>query len=351
MPKPDAHGNGHGETVVKRVSGKGHHDEHGGAWKVAFADFCLALLCLFLVLWLMASREQQETAEQLRMAQGGTPMDGGGGGRVPAESGNPLGSLISREPVPSRGDDPDNRHGNPGARSSGEGAGPTPKLSKSRYESASDMNELARVLADVSRRAGLEDNLSSVITPFGLRVMLHDTEREGMFKRGSAIPTERFRALMQELGPLFAQIENQLMIVGHTDSLPYVEKSPTAFSNWALSNNRAAAARTHLLTGGMPEASVLQVVGMADRAPMTPDNPRADVNRRIELMVLTPEQARNVSAMYGMPTRSEPLVQGSLSALPARLEQGVSALRSQLLAAGRDGGTTATLAPLRTSTP
>ncbi|MCR5869202.1 MAG: flagellar motor protein MotB [Aquincola tertiaricarbonis] len=351
MSKPEAKGKGHHEeTVVKRVSGKGHHDDHGGAWKVAFADFCLALLCLFLVLWLMASREQQETAEQLRMAQGGSPMDGGGGGRIPGEPGSALGSLISREPVPSRGDDPTNKEGNPGARSSGEGAGPTPKLSKSRYESESDMNELARVLADVSRRAGLEDNLQSVITPYGLRVMLHDTEREGMFKRGSAIPTERFRGLMQALGPLFAQIENQLMIVGHTDSLPYVEKSPTAFSNWALSNSRASAARSHLLMGGMPESSVLQVVGMADRAPMTPDNPRADVNRRIELMVLTPDQARNVSAMYGMPTRSQALVPGSLSVVPAKADQGVAALRTQLLA-GRDTAAPLQAADTRKNTP
>lgn len=336
MSKPEGKGKAHHEeTVVKRVSGKGHHDDHGGAWKVAFADFCLALLCLFLVLWLMASREQQETAEQLRMAQGGSPMEGGGGGRIPGEPGNPLGSLISREPVPSHGDDARNREGAVGARESGEGAGPTPKLSKSRYESEADMAELARVMAEVSRRAGLEDNLQAVVTPFGLRVMLHDTDREGMFKRGSAIPTERFRALMQALGPLFAQIENQLMIVGHTDSLPYVEKSPTAFSNWSLSNNRAAAARTHLLMGGMPETSVLQVTGMADRAPMTPDNPRADVNRRIELMVLTPDQARTVSAMYGMPTRSQSLVPGSVSVVPAKPEAGVAALRTQLLA-GRD---------------
>lgn len=337
MAKGDGHG--HGETIVIKVSGKGHHDDHGGAWKVAFADFCLALLCLFLVLWLMASREKQETAEQLRMAQGGSPMEGGGGGRVPGEPGNPLGSLISREPVPARGDDPRAREGDLGGRDAGQGAGPTPKLSKSKYESESDMNELARVLADVSRRAGLQDNLESVITPFGLRVMLHDTEREGMFKRGSAIPNERFRALMQQLGPLFAQIENQLLIVGHTDSLPYAAMSPTAFTNWALSNSRASAARTHLLLGGMPETSVLQVVGMADRAPMTPDNPRADVNRRIELMVLTPTQARNVSAMYGVPARTEPLSPGSRTSLPAKLEQGVAALRDQLLA-GREGQTT-----------
>lgn len=322
---------GHGETIVIKVSGKGHHDDHGGAWKVAFADFCLALLCLFLVLWLMASREKQETAEQLRMAQGGSPMEGGGGGKVPLAPGNPLGSMLSREPVPSRGDDARNRDGAVGARESGEGAGPTPKLSKSKYESESDMKELARVLADVSRRAGLEDNLQSVITPFGLRVMLHDTDKEGMFRRGSAIPNDRFRALMQQLGPLFAQIENQLLIVGHTDSLPYAARSPTAFSNWALSNNRASAARTHLLIGGMPETSVLQVVGMADRAPLTPADTRADVNRRIELMVLTPEQSRNLSAMYGLPARSQPLGPGSATALPARIENGVAALREQLL--------------------
>ncbi|HSI60751.1 MAG TPA: flagellar motor protein MotB [Ideonella sp.] len=325
MSKPDAHG----ATVVKRVSGKAHDDAHGGAWKVAFADFCLALLCLFLVLWLMAARDQEKTAEALRTATG-SPFDEGGRGRVPTLEGSSAGSLISREPVPSRGDDPSSRGGQLNGRDVGEGGGPTPRLAKTRYESEADLKELAQTLERISAESGLARNVEAAITPYGLRVMLHDTDKEGMFKRGNAIPTERFRALLHRLGPLFAQIENQLLVVGHTDAMQYADRSPLAFSNWALSNERAMSARAQLLVGGMPVKSVLQVVGMADRAPLDTQNPRADVNRRIELMVLTPAQSRNLSAMFGIPGATQPLTDDSSSAARAG-DATVAALRDQLL--------------------
>ncbi len=144
----------------------------------------------------------------------------------------------------------------------------------------------------------------------GLRVMLHDTDRQGMFARGSAMPSERFRSLLRRMGPLFAQIENQMLILGHTDALKYVEQGPSAYSNWSLSNERAMAARLNLIAGGMPRESVLQVIGMADRAPLDAKDSRAAVNRRIELMILSSSQARNLAAMFGMPGHTTPLIDG-----------------------------------------
>src|SRR5690606_17507905 len=97
-------------------------------------------------------------------------------------------------------------------------------------------------------------------------------------------------------------IENQMLIVGHTDAVPYTgARDTTAFSNWSLSSNRAMSARAQLMGGGMPASSVLQVVGMADRSPLDSQNPRAAINRRIEMLILTSGQARNIAAMFGMP--------------------------------------------------
>jgi chemotaxis protein MotB len=127
---------------------------------------------------------------------------------------------------------------------------------------------------------------------------------------------------------VFARIENQMLIVGHTDSLQYRDRGPTALSNWALSTQRAMAARSYLMMGGMPAGSVLQVVGLADRAPLNPKNPAAHENRRIEFLILTKGQASSISAMFGMPGETEPLTEGVETSLPDSDE--LARLRGQL---------------------
>jgi chemotaxis protein MotB len=290
----------HDATIVKRGGGKHDHDEHGGAWKVAFADFCLALLSLFLVLWLMAAREKEAAQSMLKDLSAGQLE---GPGKKPEISNNPTGSLIERFPTMHDGTGPGNDAG----------------TAKVTYDSPADLAALSKKLEKMSEEAGLAANLEATVTPFGLRVMLHDTDKQGMFMRGSALPTGRFARLLQKMGPLFAQMENQLLIVGHTDSVQYAFAERTGMSNWTLSSNRAMAARAQLLTGGMRADSVLQVIGMADRAPIDEAHTDANVNRRIELMILTRKQSQAVSAMFGAPGATHELVDGvSVSAAGKR---------------------------------
>ena len=296
-----------GEAIVKRVSRKHDDDEHGGsAWKVAFADFCLALMCLFLVLWVMAASKAEKMAEMKQGTPGGI-MDEGVGRRLSA-LGGPRGSLIDRQPVPSQGDTIAARrkvvNGDRDERGSGD------HFANRRLESPAELYELSQVVKRLSSEAGLASNVASVVTPQGLRIMLHDTDQQGMFARGSSMPGDRFRTLLRRMGPLFAQIENQMLILGHTDALPYADVGRSAYSNWSLSNDRAMSARLNLLAGGMRSDSVLQVVGMADRAPLDADHPRAGVNRRIELLILTSEHARALTAMFGMPAEVSSLMDG-----------------------------------------
>lgn len=264
-------------AIVKRASKRAHEDDHGGAWKVAFADFCLALTALFLVLWLMAARQQQALA---KIVQEATNSQVGGAGIKPEVSTSPSGSMIERFPT------------------SHEGAGPA-QGARTSYDSPQELARLSQALQQMSEAAGLGANLSAVVTPFGLRVMLHDTDRQGMFMRGSPLPTPRFGRLLRTMAPLFAQMENQMLIVGHTDSVQYADAGHAAYSNWSLSSNRGLAARAELLDGGMRKESVLQVVGMADRAPLDAAHPTAAANRRIELLILTRAQAAGVAAMFG----------------------------------------------------
>lgn len=281
-------GGGH-ETVVKRVSRREEGDEHGGAWKVAFADFCLALLCLFLVLWLLASRNAERMQVVLNNA-GSNMLDDGQGTTNTLSSGS-KGSMIERHPVPARSEEPS--AGDPN-RGSSEARRQKPSL-----DSPEQLHELARRITGLATEEGLEGHLRTAVTPQGLRLQLHDTEASGMFERGSAQPGVRLKALLHRLGPLLAEVRNQLLIVGHTDSTAYQDHGPGAFTNWALSSHRAMAARHELMSGGMPESSVLQVVGMADAAPLDAQHPTAAANRRIELMLLTSAQSQSITGMYG----------------------------------------------------
>ena len=307
MLKP--HDKGHDQTIVKRGGGKHAHDEHGGAWKVAFADFCLALSCLFLVLWLMASRNTESLQQILTEADGAKTDQGKG--VMPEQVGGPRGSLIERFPMPKTG----NSDTEGASKAAGE---PNPNIQqqKVKYDSPNDLAALSKALTKLSADFGLTSNLESIVTPYGLRVMLHDTDRQGMFVRGSAVPTDKFRALLRNMGPLFAQMENQMLIVGHTDSLQYSDTSYAAFSNWTLSSNRAMSARSQLLAGGMNRESVLQVVGMADRAPLDTKRADAGVNRRIELLVLTTAQAKTIASMFGVPDSASALTETIDTAMP-----------------------------------
>ncbi|MCW7536530.1 OmpA family protein [Aquabacterium sp. A7-Y] len=297
----------HAEAVIKRVSRKHEDDGHGGGWKVAFADFCLALMCLFMLLWVLSARDSERASQALAA---GSTIEEGAGPQFGESMRSADGSLISREPVPATATGP-----------AGDSAEPRPEKVepvKRRYDTAAEQEDLSQLLKQLSAESGLAGNLMTDITPQGLRVMLHDTERRGMFKLGSAVPSERFSELLRRMGPLFAQIENQMLIVGHTDALQYASAGTSGQSNWSLSSNRAMVARAHLLAGGMPTQSVLQVVGMAERAPIDAVRPTAAVNRRIELLIMTTSQARATAAMFGVPGEVKPLTEGVDTALPER---------------------------------
>jgi chemotaxis protein MotB len=311
-------GDKHEETIVKRGGGRQHDDEHGGAWKVAFADFCMALMALFLVLWLIAARESSALKNIVRDNTAAGLIEGSGGKHEIA--GNPSGSLIERFSLPR------SNGGSQGAASGGKTTSTAPARTK--YESPSELAALAHALQQMSADAGLASNLATVVTPDGLRVMLHDTDRQGMFVRGSPIPTDRFSKLLRAMAPLFENMENQMLVVGHTDSLQYTSSDPNSYSNWSLSAHRALAARSQLLIGGMRKASILQVVGMADRAPLDPATPDAAANRRIELLILTSKQAAAVVAMFGTPTQTEDLGKDVSITKPG--EDALKELRSQL---------------------
>ena len=271
-----------GEVVIKKSGGKHQHDEHGGAWKVAFADFCLALMCLFLVLWVLAARDKEEI--EMALAGGGAKnMTFQGNGERMIGEFQP-GQMIPKDPIITPKPQ-ENTGGEPDAK----------KL----LDSPEELAELSRRVRKAGAQIGLSENITAVVTAEGLRILVHDTDKAGMFRLGSAQVMPAFAQLLQRIGPMFQEIENQLVIAGHTDGVPFQGKSAFSASNWSLSMERALAARAHLLSGGMPIGSVLQVIGMADAALLDEAHPEAATNRRVELLVTTKAHAHNVRQTFG----------------------------------------------------
>lgn len=280
----------HGEVVVKKSGGKHQHEEHSSAWKVAFADFCLALMCLFLVLWVLAARDKEDLEKA--MAGGGAQAmtKQAMGERMIGEfqPGQMIPKQVIAVPRPQ------------------ERTGAQPDAKKL-LDSPQELAQLSRRVRRVGAQIGLSEHITAIVTAEGLRIMVHDTEKVGMFKSGSAEPSAVFQQLLRRIGPLFQEIDNQLVITGHTDAVPFQSSSVFAASNWSLSTERALAARAYMLAGGMPAASVLQVMGMAEAAPVDVEHPLAAVNRRVELLVTTKAHAGNVLQTFGPLTEREML--------------------------------------------
>lgn len=304
-----------GEVVIKKSGGKHQHDEHGGAWKVAFADFCLALMCLFLVLWVLAARDKEEIEAALAGGGAKNMTFQGMGERMIGEF--QPGQLIPKDPVITP---------KPQERTGGE------PDAKKLLDSPEELAELSRRVREAGAQIGLSEHITTVVTAEGLRILLHDTDKAGMFRLGSAEVMPAFSQLLRRIGPMFQEIQNQLVIAGHTDAVPFQSKSVFGASNWSLSMERALAARAHMMAGGMPQASVLQVVGMAEMAPLDSSNPQAALNRRVELLVTTRDHASQVRSTFGeLPERQNltPELESSVVDTPL-LEQ----LREKLLRSG-----------------
>ncbi|WP_024328556.1 flagellar motor protein MotB [Thioalkalivibrio sp. ALR17-21] len=263
--------------VKKKVVQGGHH---GGSWKVAFADFALAMMAFFLLLWLLAALEADERAALSEYFQNPSAFEGEA--MAPSQAiGDGTGadpSIIDFEGLPDRHDAPPE---------------PVPddaddetllERDRERLESLQEALEEA-----IDRSQALEpfkDQLLMDITPEGLRIQIIDAENRPMFATASARPLEHASGILRELAGLINEVPNRISITGHTDARPLQRED---YTNWELSTDRANAARRELIAGGTEPEQIARVVGLSDTVPFDRDNPEAAVNRRITLIVLNQE--------------------------------------------------------------
>lgn len=236
----------HGEQPIIIIKKKvGHGGHHGGAWKVAYADFVTAMMALFIVLWLLSSDEK------VKQAVGGYFQDPTGNGKM-------MGS---------------NMHG------AGDG------LELRRDDMTNLKDKLEAALKQTPDFQKLSKNVQITVTGEGLRIeLIEDEKGKGMFfDSGSAKPSEVGKEIIAKLAGELGKLPNNLYIEGHTDSKPFA--SATGYSNWELSADRANAARRLMAENGLRPEQVGQVRGFAFQRPRIPDDPENSSNRRISVIV------------------------------------------------------------------
>ncbi len=266
---------GEHEVIVRRRSKKGHGDEHGGAWKVAFADFTMAMMALFMVLWIVQPQNKANASAAEMMSN---PLVEGGAGIFDGSSRTPLD--LDGVPV----------HINARQQQGNEALTPQDQVDHSANMPVPgpvpmDLRELAVLMKDLAVQLDADANIEVQVVPQGLRILIKDDQQRFMFERGSARLDPHFQTLLNRLAGILAKVDNKLIISGHTDATQYSAKS--GYNNWNLSGDRALRARNVLVDAGLPAKSVLQVTAQADVVPLRPDKPEDGANRRIELLLLT----------------------------------------------------------------
>lgn len=250
--------------IIKRpVIAAGHH---GGGWKIAYADFMTAMFAFFLVMWLLSSstpKQLEGIAEQFKM-----PL------KVAISGGEK--SSLSSSMIPGGGADPIEQKGE--VRQPENDADDFNRLDELKQR-LDKMIEASPVLKQFRPQLLID------ITPEGLRIQIVDSSNRPMFDRSSAIVVSYMRTILRELGPVLNEQPNKLTLSGHTDAALYAQ-GDKSYSNWELSADRANASRRELVAGGMQEAKVLRVMGVASSMHLNQDDPFAPVNRRISIVVL-----------------------------------------------------------------
>ena len=282
--------------IIKKVKGGGGHGHHGGAWKVAYADFVTAMMAFFLLMWLIntTSPEQKRgIADYFAPASVSETTSGAGGILAGTALGNDgakqNGSQsIIQDMAPDSKNPADGRSKEGAKAQSDSDATSTEQLREAlqkREEAAfaSAAQSLRQALQDMPELAELSKNIIIDQTPEGLRIQLIDQEGRSMFNQGSAQPNDRAKLLLRAISKVMNQLPNRISIYGHTSANVGGAK---AEGDWMLSGGRADASRRILQSAGVDPDRVYQVSGKAASEPLYPDDPTLPGNRRIAIVLL-----------------------------------------------------------------
>jgi chemotaxis protein MotB len=281
--------------IIKKVKKGGGHGHHGGAWKVAYADFVTAMMAFFLLMWLIntTSPEQKRgIADYFAPASVSQTMSGAGGilggsalgadGSKSAGSSDVIEELAPSSRNPNDGDSKDGSKGKtPEEAAAAALAAAEAKREEAAFASAAQ--SLRQALQSMPELAELSKNIIIDETPEGLRIQLVDQEGRSMFNQGSAQPNDRAKVLLRAISKTINQLPNRISVYGHTSASAGGAKPE---GDWSLSSARADASRKVLQGAGVDADRVYQVSGKAASEPLYPDDPMLPGNRRIAIVLL-----------------------------------------------------------------
>lgn len=258
--------------IIKKKGGHAAH--HGGAWKVAYADFVTALMALFIVLWLMNSSKPVQDAV-------------GGYFRDPNGTGQKVGTRLG-------------------------GAGDAAAAKKE--DMTKLKNDLISAMGKMANFDKLKKLIEITVTPEGLRIELMEDPNGTFFENGSAKPTQILQSIVKILSVEVGKLPNPISIEGHTDSRPYSDSK--IYGNWELSTDRANTARRLMEANGIRRDQVVQVRGYADHNLRKPLQPEDASNRRITVIIQyidKPDQQPGVVSNGSLP-KGKDMIAGPMSA-------------------------------------
>ena len=288
--------------IIKRVK-KGGHSAHGGAWKIAYADFVTAMMAFFLLMWLLGSTSEgdKKGLSDYFSAPMKVSMMGGSGSGASTSIITGGGSDLTQKSGQSR-------------RGDGQDVVAKKEMAEAvKAEIAKqDAKKLAALSAKISALISSDPKLSEFTsqirmdtTPDGLQIQIVDDQKRPMFDSGSAMVKPYMRDILRAIGTALNGVENKISLDGHTDRSPY-SNAERGYSNWELSSDRANASRRELVVAGMPDDKLARVVGLASSILLEPANPFSPANRRISIIVMTREAEERLMGSGRTPISRDP---------------------------------------------
>jgi chemotaxis protein MotB len=274
--------------IIKKVK-KGGHGHHGGAWKIAYADFVTAMMAFFLLMWLLGSTSKED-------------LEG-----IAQYFKNPL--MVSLSGGSSTGDRTSVIKGGgqdltrvDGQVKKAEVVDPEEVKKRLREQEAKRMQETKEKLEKMIEQDNVlkefKNQLKIDLTPEGLRIQIVDQDKRPMFDLASARMAPYAEAILRKVAPIVNELPNKITILGHTDSRPF-GNGRGDYTNWELSADRANAARRMLNASGIAEGKVMRISGLADSVPFNPADPADPINRRISIILLKKEVEEQYIANTG----------------------------------------------------
>lgn len=271
--------------IIKKVKVYAADGHHGGAWKVAYADFVTAMMAFFLLMWLLNATTEEQRKGIADYFSPNIPIAAISGGGADALSGDSIFSqdTLTRDGTGSEGEKTDARDNNKAYEN--DQAGQDDNEAYEQDQADAEMQEHVDVLnaALQANNSGLSDHLILKSSPDGLLIELVDQNNEPLFNIGSADPLPILKTLTHIIAQSFGDVSNDVKIVGHTDARVYANS--TSYTNWELSTDRSNMARRLLLQNGFPQDQLVEVAGKGATQPLSSD-PLAPENRRISILIL-----------------------------------------------------------------